>query len=109
MERRPKKEFDPALSKRYQRKVRSLIEQMKNYPISARRREQEGTIVVRFSINRQGIITAGPELDKPSRYTALNNAALKAVTAAAPFPPFDERTGPFTMTFIVPIRFSLHR
>jgi len=109
METRPKKEFDPALSKRYQGIVRSRIEQMKSYPVSARRREQEGTIVVRFSVNRKGIITDGPELEKPSRYPVLNNAALKAVTAAAPFPPFNERTGPSIMTFRVPIKFSLRR
>jgi TonB family protein len=64
-------------------------------------------VVVRFSLNREGIITDGPEITEPSGFPVLDEAAMKAVADGAPFPPFDERVGPPVITFSVPITFSL--
>jgi periplasmic protein TonB len=91
----------------YTRMVRSRIEAEKHYPLGARRREQTGEVVVRFSIDRYGQIMEGPEVYKPSRYTALNNAALEAVKKAVPFPGFPEELEQERMAFEVPILFSL--
>jgi protein TonB len=101
------KAYDPDMKRLYIQKVGGRIEQMKSYPLVARKREQEGTVMVRFSLNRSGMITDGPEVTEPSRFSALNEAAVKAVADGAPYPPFDEQVGPPVITFSVPIKFTL--
>jgi periplasmic protein TonB len=66
--------------------VRQRIETRKVYPDLAQKRHQEGRVTVGFTITPggrikdTGIVTYSP-------YQALNEAALKAVSAAGPFPP----------------------
>lgn len=98
---------DPRRLQEYQQRVRNRIEEHREYPLPARRREQEGTATVRFVIDRRGRIVEGPEIEQTTRFQILNEAALAAVRNAAPFPRFDERVGPETITFLVPIVFSI--
>ncbi|SIQ12192.1 TonB family C-terminal domain-containing protein [Alkalispirochaeta americana] len=95
------------LLERYIGQVRTGIEKARQYPLVARRREQEGTVVVRFSLSSAGTIVEGPDIHSPSRYPALNRAALEAVTRAAPFAEFSEGFLREIITFVVPIHFRL--
>ena len=76
-------ELDTSCS--YLEMVRLKIEQHKLYPATARTRQIEGTVTIRFVITPEGNARA-VELLKPSRHMALDTAALNAVKDAAPFP-----------------------
>ncbi len=69
----------------YLEMVRLKIERHKKYPETARARQIEGSVTVRFMITPQGGIL-NVEIIKSSRQKSLDKAALKAVHAAAPFP-----------------------
>jgi len=65
--------------------LRLKIESKKKYPNSAQKRQMEGRVVVGFTLNPDGQV-ASAEIVQSSRHTALDQAALKAVKAASPFP-----------------------
>jgi protein TonB len=102
---------DPALREnaagRYLAMIRSLIDRCKEYPYQARRQEQEGTVLVRFTITRQGMLLGEPSLEKKSRHGRLNASALEAVKNAAPYPPFPVEITDNTMSLQMAVNFSL--
>ena len=65
--------------------VRLRIESQKKYPVNARARQIEGRVTVRFTIGRDGSVRA-VVVSGSSRVAMLDNAALKAVQMASPFP-----------------------
>ncbi|MBI9083685.1 MAG: energy transducer TonB [Desulfobacterales bacterium] len=65
--------------------VRLRIESQKKYPVNARARQIEGRVTVRFTIDRTGRATR-VEVAGSSRFAMLDEAALKAVRQASPFP-----------------------
>jgi protein TonB len=69
----------------YLEMVKAKIERSKKYPESARNKQIQGQVVVRFVITRQGEIR-DVEIDKFSKSSDLDRAALDAVRAAEPFP-----------------------
>ncbi len=82
----PSTKPDKGASQAYFNTVRAMIERHKHYPFAARRRRIEGAVAVRFILHPDGRATdAAPA--EPSRHRLLNQAALKAVRDAAPFPP----------------------
>jgi len=67
--------------------VRQRIDRLKHYPYAARRRQVEGRVTVRFVIHPDGTV-AGLQVVKSSSSSLLDDAAVKAVQDAAPFPGF---------------------
>lgn len=65
--------------------VKLKIEAQKRYPERARKDQIEGRVTVRFTITREGGIRA-VGLEKRSGFPLLDEAAVKAVEDAAPFP-----------------------
>ncbi len=73
--------------KAYQTAVRSRIEAAKIYPLAARWRHIEGTVVIAFHLSKSGkLLTA--DIIKSSGSPLLDEAALNAVRRGAPFPEF---------------------
>jgi len=70
----------------YFSQVRRLIEEAKVYPLRARLAGYEGEVRVSFCIRRDGRVF-DIKLLSPSPYEVLNQAALKTIERAAPFPP----------------------
>ncbi|AEH45847.1 TonB family protein [Thermodesulfatator indicus DSM 15286] len=79
--KRAKKQF-----KEYFAKVRRLIAANKYYPLSARMAGYTGRIGVSFVVDAQGRVSE-ITIEKPSQYEILNQAAVKTIKRAAPFPP----------------------
>ncbi|MBW1689398.1 MAG: energy transducer TonB [Deltaproteobacteria bacterium] len=69
----------------YMEIVRLMIEKHKRYPNTARIRQIEGSVTIRFVITSEGNVRQ-TKVVKTSRYRVLDTAALKAVNDAAPFP-----------------------
>ncbi len=75
-----------ALLREYAATIKPMIENKKKYPEKARRNDIEGEVRVRFIVARDGTIK-DISLNTSSGTSILDNAALKAVRDAAPFPP----------------------
>lgn len=69
----------------YLEMVRLKIERHKKYPETAEDKQIEGAVTVRFVITPQGDIL-DVEIIRSSTQKSLDEAALKAIRAAAPFP-----------------------
>ena len=65
--------------------VRSKIEQHKIYPRGASLRQIQGTVIIHFIITLEGIIK-GVDVAQSSGFTVLDQAGIKAVKDACPFP-----------------------
>ncbi|MBU0569016.1 energy transducer TonB [bacterium] len=73
----------------YQKKVRGKIEQMKLYPLMARRNGIEGQVIVQFTILSNGSVTTIENINS-SGNKILDKAAMNAVKRASPFPHIPE-------------------
>jgi len=76
---------DYLTSKDYFEMVRLRIESHKRYPGAAKTRQIEGRVTVRFVIEPDGSISLS-KIVKSARHRALDQAALRAVKDASPFP-----------------------
>jgi len=65
--------------------VKDAIERHKKYPYQAKSRQVEGRVLLQFVITSLGSVR-NIEIIKTSRHQVLDDAALKAVRTAAPFP-----------------------
>ena len=73
----------------YARLIKGRIGSQWRYPSAARDRLIEGQLMVLFSLIREGEVIEIRLLD-PSGYEVLDEEAVRAVRAGAPFPPFPD-------------------
>ncbi|MFI5322257.1 MAG: energy transducer TonB [Thermodesulfobacteriota bacterium] len=76
----------------YFAKLKSQIEGVWNYPEESRNRGEEGQLFLIFTIKRNGEL-ANIQLLSSSGYVRLDNEAIRAIRAAAPYSPFPEGWG----------------
>jgi len=69
----------------YTKTVMTQISGKVEYPKMAKMRHQEGVVTVQVTIDASGAASAAT-VEKSSGIESLDNAALNAVNAAAPFP-----------------------
>ncbi len=93
----------------YAAMIRAKIERAKRYPLPAREMGLEGTVKLRFTLSGQGKLLRA-EVLKSSGIKMLDQAALKAVRSAAPFPPapspYDQEK---ELSFVITINFWLKK
>jgi len=65
--------------------IRASIERAKIYPVLARKRKQEGTVITEFSINAKGL-PQNIQIIKSSGFSLLDSAARDTILKASPFP-----------------------
>lgn len=76
------------------------------YPASALSKNQEGTVIMRVTVNRAGKVT-NISNDKLSEFVALNKAAEKAVKKASPFPAVPAQLPGDKFEFSIPVKFRI--
>lgn len=86
--------------------VKMRIEKNKIYPESAKSTHAQGSVGLRFTITPEGGIK-NPEVTKTSRHAALDQAAIKALQDAAPFPKPPARFFKGDLTLQVSVLFEL--
>jgi len=79
--------------------IRNAIDRAKIYPLLARKRKIEGTVIMEFIINNKGY-PQDIRIEKSSEHEILDSAAIKTVKNAAPLPHTQGK-------IIIPIRFKL--
>lgn len=81
--------------------IRDKVYHATVYPLLAQEEGWEGTVKLRFQVNRDGSVDSVLVLDG-SGYKLLDNSALKAIKKAAPFP-----LAPGKLEIILPVVFEL--
>lgn len=65
--------------------IKASIERAKMYPVLARKRRNEGTVIAEFSINAKGY-PQNIQIIKSSGFSLLDSAARDTIQKASPFP-----------------------
>jgi protein TonB len=96
-------QFTQAGSDAYNALVFGHLQRFKRYPLSAH--GASGTVVVRFSLNRAGVVIESA-VTKSSGNDVLDREALEILRRASPFPPFPAaKPGPQDR-YIAPVSFA---
>ena len=95
------------VTKAYLIGLSKAFEKQKDYPATARRLKQEGTVRVQFTVAKDGSIS-GAIVSKPCPYSSLNESALAAVLAVPKFDPIPAVLGKETWKMEIPIKYNLH-
>jgi periplasmic protein TonB len=82
------------------------LQEFKSYPIEARRRNEQGVVLLAFSIDRNGHVVAR-HIVKGSGYPDLDAEVMTLVERAQPMPAFPPSMTEAQLNLTVPIRFSL--
>lgn len=110
----PKAEAAPAVSSAEQKGLFRIYRsnllkktyQHVSYPESAIDRNQQGDVILKLTIDRNGKIK-DVKYDKRADFSSLNKAAARAVKNAKPYPAAPKRLNGESFEVIMPIRFRL--
>jgi protein TonB len=86
--------------------IQARLLQVKQYPADARLNRQEGTVTMRFTIDRAGHVLSS-HLQQSSGVRSLDDEATAMIARASPFPPMPPSPAGSTLALVVPIEFSL--
>ncbi|MEM9102395.1 MAG: energy transducer TonB [Pseudomonadota bacterium] len=90
----------------YTANLLAWLERHKKYPKRAKARRQQGTVMLSFVIDRQGVVLS-QSIQKSSGYTHLDKEALKMLKRASPLPAIPESMQKETLPLVVPVEFFL--
>jgi protein TonB len=90
----------------FQRSLLSHLERAKRYPRDAQLRREEGTVYLRFRMDRSGrVLSAG--VDRSSGFPDLDAEVLDMINRAQPLPAIPATIPQNQLELSVPVRFSL--
>jgi protein TonB len=90
----------------YLRDIRRILEEHKDYPWMARRRNIQGVVLVVFTIGCRGQIEAY-RVSRTSGHDLLDDAAQDTIRRVGKFPPFPPELNRQKLTIEVPLAFRL--
>lgn len=89
----------------YKAELRAMIDKNKFYPVLSKRLGQTGTVVIAFTLLKDGNIV-DIRIAKPSQYDRLNDSALEAVKKVERFKPLPQEVADGKMDITVPVNFK---
>ena len=90
----------------YPSQLLARLSQYKNYPPALRKKRQQGTVVVAFSIDRSGAVLTS-RVQESSGYPLLDEVALDLLLKASPLPTMPDSTTRERLYLVLPVEFSL--
>jgi periplasmic protein TonB len=90
----------------YNRLVAAHLQRFKQYPSSAKAAGEQGTSRLSFTLGRSGQVL-GSRLAGSSGHPSLDGETLAMVRRAQPFPPMPPELKQASMSFSIPIQFSI--
>jgi protein TonB len=97
---------NPAAIAAYNQQVAAHLQSFKQYPASAKAAGEQGTSRLSFTLGRNGQLL-GSRLVGSSGHPELDGETLAMVRRAQPFPPIPRELTQASISFTVPIRFSI--
>ena len=104
---RPSADSVKMVTRTYLRSLKKQLEQIKDYPATAKRLKQEGVVRVRFTILADGKIEQ-VEVSESSRYSSLDNSAMDAVAKMEKFHPIPKILEKERWRIEIPIQYKLN-
>ena len=83
------------------------MQRYKRYPSEALARREEGVVLLRFSLDRNGQVLAR-SIARSSGYADLDEEVMNMIVRADPLPVFPANMPQARLELTVPIRFSVH-
>lgn len=84
------------------------LEHYKRYPLEARRRHEEGVVMLRFRVAPDGRVLAS-RIERGVDFRALNEAVMDMIARADPVPPPPPELVDGPLEWTVPVDFNLRR
>lgn len=82
------------------------LERYKHYPSRAQRRRQEGTVLLRFVVDRNGKVLSY-RIERTSGHVLLDREVEKLIRRAAPLPAMPEELTLSRLELVVPVSFAM--
>ena len=96
----------PHIEPSWQTSLVRQIQRFKRYPARSQARNEQGVVLLSFSLDRAGHVLAH-SIAKSSGYADLDNEVMAMILRAEPLPPFPASMPQTQLNLTVPIRFSL--
>jgi periplasmic protein TonB len=96
----------PAIEPSWQASLVRQLQRFKRYPASSQSRNEQGVVLLSFSLDRSGRVLAH-SIAKSSGYADLDNEVMAMILRAEPLPSFPASMTQQRIDLTVPIRFSL--
>jgi protein TonB len=90
----------------YNQRVAAHLQRFKQYPSAARAAGEQGTSRLSFTLGRSGQVL-GSRLAGSSGHPSLDGETLAMVRRAQPFPPMPPELKQTSMSFSIPVQFSI--
>ncbi len=103
----PVKGGAPQVAPSWQTLLVRKLQRYKRYPGGAQARNEQGTVLLSFTVDRNGRVLAHRVVHS-SGHTDLDNEVMAMIERAQPLPPFPRGMDEPQISLTVPIRFSLH-
>lgn len=94
------------VTEKYETVLLRSINAALRYPVSARQKRQQGTVYVRFVMDRRGNVVSS-KIERTSRFPALDEEGLALLARAQPLPAPPADLAGDRIQLVVPIIFSL--
>jgi periplasmic protein TonB len=91
---------------RFERLLSSHLEREKRYPRLSQQRGEQGTVMLRFTMNRDGKVLAA-RIERGSGFAALDQEVLALIERAQPLPALPAEITAAQLELVVPVQFSM--
>lgn len=100
------KELEKKFIDEYGKRLREEINKNKNYPTISKKLKEEGEVIVRFKVLKNGTFT-NIHLVKSSGKQRLDNSAIEAIEVTKQFEPFNAQITKEYIEYNLPLLFTL--
>lgn len=90
----------------YFARLMGTLARNKRYPKEAKKKKEQGTVLLQFSINKRGELLTS-NIVESSGYQILDDAALQMLSKASPLPSIPDSMKQQTLEITIPVEYSL--
>ncbi|QQP87464.1 energy transducer TonB [Skermanella sp. TT6] len=103
---RPRAVAQSSVMPSFQQRLLQHLNRHKRYPQSSQRMRQQGTALLRFTMDAEGTVLSY-RLEKSSGYDALDEEVLEMIRRAQPLPKIPADLDRTSLELVVPVQFAL--